>query len=148
MVGESFTPFLLRVERQSRVAPGRRCCTQETKGIGHRIDFTQFVDEQAELNFDRAIVLLNLFDDARVYSDQAFTASDTKVRSLSLRAVRSITNAPILESVVSDLVHERVVIMSAKHCQAIDQTRALRTPMCRVRVDLSPAGIVQVFVEA
>lgn len=101
-----------------------------------------------ELNFDRALVLLNLFDNARVYSDRVFDASEDDIRSLSLRVQPRMANALILGSVVSDLAHERVVIMSAKHCDEIRRARALRAPMRRVRVELSPSGIVQVLVEA
>ena len=101
-----------------------------------------------ELNFDRAIVLLNLFDNARVYSDRAFDAAEDEIRSLSLRVQPRMANSLSLGSVVDDLVHERVVIMSAKHCDEIRQVWALRIPMRRVRVELSPAGTVHVLVEA
>jgi hypothetical protein len=59
-----------------------------------------------------------------------------------------MANAPMLESVVSDLVHDRVVIMSARHCDEMRQARALRAPMRRVRGELSHTGILQVLVEA
>jgi hypothetical protein len=100
-----------------------------------------------DLNFDRALVLLNLFENARVYSDRAFDASTEEVRSLSLRVQPHILSASVLESVVSDLGHERVVAMSRRHCDEIRKTRAHIAPMRRVRVELSHEGIVQVFVE-
>lgn len=98
-----------------------------------------------DLSFDKALVLLSLFEDARVYSDRVFAACGSEVQGLSLRSARQI--ASLVESVVADLSSARVVIMSAAHYASARKQLALRAPSRRVHVDLSNPLAVQVLAE-
>jgi hypothetical protein len=99
-----------------------------------------------ELNFDRALVLLSILDNARIYSDRDFSAPTDQVRALSLRVSRE-PSTPMLESVVHDLAHDRAVVMSRRLCEEIQRKRLLLAPVRRVRVELDEPARVQVLVE-
>ena len=62
-----------------------------------------------ELTFDRAIVLLSLFQNARAYADRAFEATEGCVNALSLRVSSCIANRSALETVVSEGVDPAVL---------------------------------------
>lgn len=99
------------------------------------------------LNFDRALVLLNLFEDARVYLRSQAQVPESQARALSLRRVSNMASSAALPSIVSDLASERAVIMSAEHWQQIQSTRALVTPARRGRVEFGRTKQVQVLFE-
>jgi hypothetical protein len=101
-----------------------------------------------DLNLDRALVLLSLYDDARVYADRAFEASDIIVRALSVRVSKELSGGRLLESLVGDLAVQRTLIMSARHGAELEKTRRLDTPMRRVRVEIQDSGATLVLVEA
>jgi hypothetical protein len=100
-----------------------------------------------QLNFDRALVLLHLFDNARVYLDQGAEAPVAPMRALSLRFASDKPTTELLCSIVGDLVHERAVIISQAQAASMQEQRALRTPVLRVRVEFGAASRVQVLVE-
>lgn len=100
-----------------------------------------------ELNFDRALVLLSLFASARVYMDQDAVAPTSHMRALSLRSVSERPTTELLCSIVGDLVHERAVILGSTQAARLQESRALLTPVLRVRVEFGAASRVQVFAE-
>src|SRR5690606_21360615 len=90
-----------------------------------------------DLNFDRALVLLNLFTSARIYTDQVFA---TDSRALAIREVQCITDASVLVALVGDLAHDRVVVISASHAAQLRELQALRCPVFFRGVDFAVDG--------
>lgn len=100
-----------------------------------------------DLSFDRALVLLSLFEDARVYSDLPFDAEPSHVQALSLRSCHTLAGAPISESMVSDLACGRVVILSSGHVSSLRSSGPGRVPVRRMHMDLSAKPAVDVLTE-
>ena len=100
-----------------------------------------------DLNFDTALVLLNLFDDARIYADRAFDAAPELVSALSLRSCRQVANTPVFESIIHDLACRRVVVLSASHVRSLSPSIVSHTRVRRMYVDVSTPSSVHVLSE-
>lgn len=100
-----------------------------------------------DLSFDTALVLLNLFEDARIYADRAFDAAPELVSALSLRSCRQVANAPVFESIVHDLACGRVVVLSASHVHSLSPSIVSNTRVRRMYVDVSTPSAVHVLSE-
>jgi hypothetical protein len=100
-----------------------------------------------DLSFDTALVLLNLFEDARIYADRAFDAAPELVSALSLRSCRRVANAPVYESIVHDLACGRVVVLSASHVRSLSPSIVSHTRVRRMYVDVSTPSAVHVLSE-
>jgi hypothetical protein len=126
----------------------RELCAQQGLTISHGVlppgGTIVSVDD---LSFGKALVLLSIIDDARIYSDRAFDASPNLVQALSLRSCREVANAPIFESIVHDLACGRVVVLSASHVRSLSNSLVARTCVRRMYVDVSTPSAVQVLSE-
>ena len=100
------------------------------------------------LNFDKAIVLLSLIPNTRVYSETSFAGTTAQIRALSLRVFSNLAHSAGLGSMVRDLANQRVVIADAPACARLQRSRALLMPVYRVCLGRDDGGEITVEVQA
>ncbi len=99
------------------------------------------------LDFDKSLVLLSLFDDARAYTEGGLDADAYTAQALSLRSCRVLAGTPVAESLVGDLACGRVAILDSAHAKALRSSGPGRAPVRRMYVDITPTRQAHVLTE-
>ncbi len=99
------------------------------------------------LTFDKALVLLRLISNARVYADRWSCADSPLTQALSVRTCSSLLGTRLRESLANDLASGKVAILDARLTSGLRSAGPGRAPVQRMYVDLSAPPSVDVLTE-